>query len=106
MLLEGAVVLFPAIEGLVAEETCDVVGVAGERLEDEAGLGHLQTVHMVKNASCFEILEASGERERTSAGLIDLCGHDSVFGARDVAAVDALRFVTRCGPWKDARRFS
>jgi hypothetical protein len=37
---------------------------------------------------------------------MDLCGHDSVLGARDVAAFDVLRFVTRCGPWKDARRFS
>ena len=44
MLLEGTVVLFPAVEGFVAQETDDIVGVAGERLEEEASPGHLQTV--------------------------------------------------------------
>lgn len=44
VLLEGSVVLFPAVEGLVAEETDDVVGVAGQRLEEEASIGHLQTI--------------------------------------------------------------
>lgn len=45
--LEGPVVFFPAVEGFVTEEACDVVGVAGQRLEDESGLGHLQTVDIV-----------------------------------------------------------
>lgn len=39
--LEGSVVFFPAVEGFVTEEAGDVVGVAGQRLEDEAGFGHL-----------------------------------------------------------------
>lgn len=37
---------------------------------------------------------------------MDLCGHDSALGARDGAAVDALRFVTACGAVNDARRLS
>lgn len=44
MLFKGAVVLFPAVKGLTAQETDDVVGVAGERLEEKAGLGHLKVV--------------------------------------------------------------
>jgi len=41
MLLQRLIVLFPPIERLLTEETFDIVGTAGERLEEEPGLCEL-----------------------------------------------------------------
>lgn len=41
MLLNRAVALLPPVHALVAEKTNNIVGVVGERLEEETGIGEL-----------------------------------------------------------------